>query len=105
MKTPFLLLALAGIFLLAGCRTARHAADGSKQSATAVNAESTARRAVAHQPKAQTMTARIMLELSGAGKNLSVSGSLRMKRDDVIQLSYLLLGMELGRMEFTKTMR
>lgn len=102
MKTPFLLLALAGIFLLAGCRTARHAADGSKQSATAVNAESTARRAVAHQPKAQTMTARIMLELSGVGKNLSVSGSLRMKRDDVIQLSISFLGMELGRMEFTK---
>lgn len=34
-------------------------------------------------------------------QNLSVGGTLKMKRDDVVQLSLTVLGIEVGRLEFT----
>lgn len=47
------------------------------------------------------ITASAKVKLSGLGKDVSVSGSLRMKRDDVIRLSLRFFGMEVGLMEFT----
>ena len=52
------------------------------------------------------LTAKVKVVVDVDGKSVSTSGSLKMKKDDVIQLSLVdpLLGvMELGRMEFTKT--
>ncbi len=47
------------------------------------------------------LTASVKVGLTGVGKGFSASGSLRMKRDDVIRLSIRVLGMEVGLMEFT----
>lgn len=47
------------------------------------------------------LTANVKVALRGLGKELSVNGALRMKRDDVIRLSLRFLGMEVGIMEFT----
>lgn len=47
------------------------------------------------------ITANVKVRLSGFGKDLSVNGSLRMKRDDVVRLSLRFFGMEVGLMEFT----
>ena len=47
------------------------------------------------------ITSKVKVELQGMGKEMSVNGQLRMKRDDVIQLSLTFLGMEVGRLEFT----
>lgn len=47
------------------------------------------------------VTANVKVALRGLGKELSVNGALRMKRDDVIRLSLRFLGMEVGIMEFT----
>lgn len=47
------------------------------------------------------LSARVKVQLSGLGKDVSASGQLRMKRDDVVQLSVTFLGMEVGRLEFT----
>lgn len=47
------------------------------------------------------LTANVKVSLSGLGKELSVNGALRMKRDDVVRLSLRFLGMEVGIMEFT----
>ena len=52
------------------------------------------------------LTAKVKVVVDVDGKSVSTSGSLKMKKNDVIQLSLVdpLLGvMELGRMEFTKT--
>ena len=52
------------------------------------------------------LTAKVKVVVDVDGKSVSTSGSLKMKKDDVIQISLVdpLLGvMELGRMEFTKT--
>ncbi len=47
-------------------------------------------------------TARVILSLRNNDRNVSLSGTLRMKRNEVIQLSLYALGiMEVGRMEIT----
>ncbi len=57
--------------------------------------------------KENFLTAKIKCEVSMDGKSISTSGQLRMKKDDVIQISLLdpLVGlMEVIRIEFTKDM-
>ena len=50
----------------------------------------------------QFLTAKASIKLQAGQKDVGVSGTLRMKRDDVIQLSLAFLGlMEVGRMEIT----
>lgn len=41
------------------------------------------------------------MDVDADGKQISCGGSLKMKRDDVIQLSLTFLGFEVGRLEFT----
>lgn len=41
------------------------------------------------------------MDVSALGKGVTLSGTLRVKRNDVVQLSLSLLGFEVGRMEFT----
>ena len=48
----------------------------------------------------QTLTAKASVAIQTGGKSISANGTLRMKRNDVIQLSITFLGMEVGRMEF-----
>lgn len=55
-------------------------------------------------PEAGTcLTAKVKVQLGGLKKDMSANGQLRMKRDDVVQLSVTFLGMEVGRLEFTPT--
>lgn len=53
----------------------------------------------------ETLTARLGVNVKMRGKSLSCNGSLRMKRDDVVQLSLTLplIGTEVGRLECTPT--
>lgn len=52
--------------------------------------------------KKETVIADTKVTLSGfSGKNLSVSGKLRMKRNDCVQLSLRVFGIEMGITEFT----
>lgn len=101
-KYSILLAAAFSVWLLSGCRTAKNVTTPSAEVTTAFDAREYGNRVVKNIPKAQCMTAKITLEMSGGNKDLSVSGNLRMKRDDVIQLSISFFGMELGRLEFTK---
>ena len=76
--------------------TSSTAHDDANAAATALVKEITA------QPLAPScLTAKVKVDLEGMGKSISVNGQLRMKRDDVVQLSLTFLGMEVGRMEFT----
>lgn len=58
---------------------------------------------IANNSKAGYVTAKMKFAISGMGKDMSVGGSIKMKRDDVIQLSLVAFGLiEAGKMEFTK---
>lgn len=61
------------------------------------------RRVVSNASASKTLTAKLKFNLSGQGKSVSLSGTLRMKRGDVIQLSasFPIVG-EVGRFEFTR---
>lgn len=51
----------------------------------------------------KALTAKMNLTLASGGKDISVKGNFRVKRDDVIQLSLVFLGIkEVGRLELTR---
>lgn len=96
---PFLALTL----LLAAC----HSPQGLTRDTSATKAEAPAdaaykQKVMANAQTATCITAHTKVTLTTGGKDLSCSGTLRMKRDDVIQLSLSVLGFEVGRMECTQ---
>lgn len=92
----------------ASCRSTKNIGS-TTTSSSAVTApsstESTAAAVVKNVTKNQVtktfLTAKVKVEIEGLGKSLSANGTLRMKRNDVVQLSVTFLGMEVGRLEFT----
>ncbi|MDO4929889.1 MAG: DUF4292 domain-containing protein [Bacteroidales bacterium] len=100
---------LAALLLLSGCRASRNVeSSATTTTETQGNLRSSAllateyvKKVTANAQTAQTLTARIKMNINADGKNVSVSGQLRMKRDDVVQLSLTMLGFEVGRMEFS----
>lgn len=104
------LLPVLAVFLLTACHTSRQAESAGTAGTADLSAaeKSSALMATAYVKKvkdnaqaAQTLTARIKMNINAAGKDVSVGGTLRMKRDDVVQLSLTFLGFEVGRMEFS----
>ena len=108
-----LLLLLLLCFGAVSCRSGKGLAKSSSspvgQTASQVAAKSSGASAsaafvekvAAQRCTASFLTAKAKVELTGIGKDVSVSGTLRMKRDDVVQLSLTVFGVEVGRMEFT----
>lgn len=107
MTRLFLVLTLAAL-TLSGCRSSKNLADASSDAAN-INAEAAtaaatlryAEKVTKGAQKAEALTARIKMELRGGGKDMGLSGTLRMKRGEVIRLSLTMLGFEVGRIEFT----
>lgn len=100
MKTLLPALAIA----LASCRSAKTVETGTAAAGQGKpTTEQTVRKvaAVSHR-ETQYVTSKIKVELSVGGKDLSLSGNLRMKRDGVIRLQLVAFGLiEAGRIEFT----
>lgn len=96
----------AAIVCLASCGTSRNATKSS-DTATVNKAKNTAEaykeKVVSNFQTTQYLTAKTSIDLRAGSKSFSLGGSLKMKRDDVIQLSLTFFGMEVGRMEFTTT--
>lgn len=87
---------LAAMCLLAGCRSSKQAVDGG--GAGTEWADSFTAAAL----KQGTVSAKLNLQLSDGNKGVSVGGSCNLKRDEVIQLSLVAMGiMEVGRIELT----
>lgn len=111
-------LLLAMIIGLSSCASKKAVTDNiSTPSSTAAVASPTpaevntkeralnfARKVAANAVDCQNITSKIEFNLKSGSKDISVSGKLMMRRDDVIriQLQVPLLGMEAGRLEFTK---
>ena len=93
-------LAVAAVWALSACRSAKEAA-GTAGKADAGKVEWVDKMAVAGL-KEGTVTSKMDFQLQVDGKSLSVGGSCNLKRDEVIQLSLVAMGfMEVGRLEFT----
>lgn len=102
---------LACCLLLAACRSGQHVTKEklpvpAEQTTTKAAAE--AEVAAAYVSKVAALkvnrpciTASAKVSLQGMGKDLNVSGQLRMKRDDVVRLSLRALGFEVAVLEFT----
>ena len=96
--------------LLSACHSRKMAMNGGTAEGPSVanTAEASMARIVenvnARRQTEEYVTSKMSLKLSAGEKEASVGGSLRMKRDDVIQLSLVALGiMEVGRLELTPT--
>ncbi|MGN0234123.1 MAG: DUF4292 domain-containing protein [Bacteroidaceae bacterium] len=98
---------LACLVITSSCRHRKDATSGETASSVAgVQDAGLANKVVdlinAGRQTEQYLTAKASVKLEAGQKDVSVSGTLRMKRDEVIQLSLAFLGlMEVGRMEIT----
>lgn len=104
MKKTFNIICLIVLAMaLQACHTTRNATSTTTPKHQETSAQAYVRRVVENASPSKTLTAKLKLNLSGQGKSVSLSGTLRMKRGDVIQLSasFPIVG-EVGRMEFTR---
>lgn len=100
------LSAVLAVVVLTACGTQRQSQTQGTTAGYTADAQSHVAAIMANQSTQKNLTAKVKVELMADGKRTSTSGTLRMKRDDVIQLILVdpLIGaVELGRMEFTKT--
>lgn len=89
--------------LLAACRSSRTAVAPSVAGTPEKAVERIIAREQTGRLDAGAVTAKVNVEAEADGRKVSVGGSLKMKRDDVIQLSLVALGfVEAGRLELTR---
>ncbi len=104
----FPLYLLAATLALTACRSSKQALAGSDSGSTATTiadgkgTEATAlvTRIQANRQTADALTARLKMSLKNGSKTIDLGGSLRMKRNEVVQISLTMLGFEVARMEF-----
>lgn len=97
---------LGSLLMVSSCKHRGGAAAGGSSVAGGAHSAGLAAKAVdiinANRQTKTTLTAKASIKLQAGEKSAGVSGTLRMKRDDVIQLSLAFLGlMEVGRLEIT----
>ena len=92
-------LLFLGMLLLTGCKSSSMLTSKESPLSSAAYVQSLATKNV----PSQVISAKTDVELTLDGKQVSVNGSLKMKRDALIQLSFTFLGFEVGRVEFTPT--
>ena len=103
-------LAITLMMALSSCRSSKKTikddtdvtTSGSTQINTKMSDEQTVASVIAGRQTTKGLRSKVGIRLSYDGKSTSTSGQLKMKRDEIIQVSITALGiMELGRMELT----
>ena len=97
---------LGSLLMVSSCKHRGGTAAGGSSVTGGAHSAGLAAKAVdiinANRQTETTLTAKASIKLQAGEKSAGVSGTLRMKRDDVIQLSLAFLGlMEVGRLEIT----
>jgi hypothetical protein len=104
--TAAFLFMSSAMFLAVSCGTSKKASDTvSSIAGTSFSASKHLEAVVANKTTANAVTAKMKIKVEMSGKEISTSGTLRMKRGEVVQMSLLdpLLGVaEVMRMEFTR---
>ena len=93
--------AIMVVALLAACSSSKHATKSTTGTAKESSAAVYAKKVTDNFQSSQYLTAKASVELQNGSKNFTLGGSLKMKRDDVIQISMSFLGIEVARLEFT----
>ncbi len=101
MRSKHLFIAVLAIFALVACHSSKEAGRGAESVTSKAQAELYKQRIVEQKQNVSALTAKVRVSLDALGKDISLNGSLRMKRNEVVQLSLSMLGFELGKMEFT----
>ena len=90
------------LFALSACRSTKQITDDTADSATERLDREWVDKMAGVALKEGTVTSKMNFSLKAGGKSLSVGGSCNLKRNEVIQLSLVVMGMmEVGRLEFT----
>jgi len=105
-----LILSAVVLLVMAACGTKQAAVNETKTTAATTTTKSAEqlqldymRRVYDNAVYVQNIVSNIDFTLKTGEKNISVSGSLRMRKDDVIRIQLTAFGlMEVGRLEFTK---
>lgn len=96
---PLLPLLLFPLLLLTGCKSSSVVSSKESPLSSAAYVKGLSTKIV----PSQVITAKTDVELTLGDKQVSVNGNLKMKRNELIQLSFTFLGFEVGRIEFTPT--
>lgn len=99
LKHFFGLLLIATPIIFSSCSSTKNIV-GTQSTQSSPNALKY--KVVKNATKAENVTGSASVELRFGDKTFTVGGNLKMRRNDVIQLTLKFLGMEIGRMEFTK---
>ncbi|MBP3472467.1 MAG: DUF4292 domain-containing protein [Paraprevotella sp.] len=98
-----LLWAVTAVLLFASCRSSKTAVATAPTGTPAATVEKMIVHGAPERLDAAAVTTKVNVEAEADGRKLSVSGNLKMKRGDVIQLSLVAFGfIEAGRLELTK---
>lgn len=100
VRNMYLFICLSILVLAVSCRSS---SGLKKESGVPVSAElvSLGNKVLANAQTSPSLTAKVKVRLQMGDKDVSLGGTLRMSKDDVIQLSLTaFLGFEVGRMEF-----
>lgn len=87
------------LFTVTACKSSKQAEKG--QTST-VTGNAYIEKVKANAQTEQYITGKLRFDITMGAKDFSLNGTLRMKRNDVIQLSLTFIGMEVGRLEFTQ---
>lgn len=103
MKQTILLTAIVMLFTACGTRNVVTQDGNNTDISSSAAASTTAfvRSVNQNNLKNDALTAKLSMDLTVGTKNVGLTGSLKMKRDDVIQLSLVLLFVEVARIEFS----
>ena len=97
-----LLINFLFLVLLASCGSSKHVVNEPSTTAS-FNSSRLLQQVEEQTVNAEYVTAKMKFNLTQKGQNISVGGNLKMKKDDVIQLSLVAFGiMEAARIELTK---
>lgn len=95
-------VALAFALALAACKATKQAQQPAGKATAALSRQDFMQKVAANVHNTQFVTSKVKVRLQVGDKDFAISGSLKMKRDDVIRLQLVAFGiMEAGRMEFT----
>lgn len=98
----YCLCLLSFAVFLTSCHTTRKVTQPDDQPTVATTSQSLVSRISATQQTVSGLRSKVSLKLSAGSKSASVGGQLKMKRDEIIQLTLTALGLfEVGRLEMT----
>lgn len=98
MKQLLKYTCLVALIALAGCKTSK---DATSSSAPSPKQEAYIQQIAKKQLSAPTLTAKTEVKLQLNDKAFTLNGTLRMKHDEVVQLSLTFFGLEVAKLEFS----